>query len=224
MQIVILKQIGIVMAKFNVTGEQRDDIDGQMLEIKRQLRLKRGCPIDPELVKLALQDIVEGKFNHKTVNDAILRLISGGKSIMIDDCDGSGTIANAKDTFKSGIDPNFKKLGTDKPGQATEETAVQVHEMVKDATFAQMFGSLGTNLDKLCLTQHQIEKFCKKHADWLRTDGYGTLFLFKVEDQYFVAYVLVRDDGLDVDVRRFENDCVWHAEYLHRVVVPQLAA
>jgi len=212
------------MAKFNVTGEQRDDIDGQMLEIKRQLRLKSGCPIDPELVKISLQDIVEGKFNHKTVSNAILRLISGGKSIIIDDCDGSETIANAKDIFKSGIDSDFKNWGTDKPGQATEETAVQVHEMVKDATFAQMFGSLGTDLDKLCLTQHQIKKFCKKHANWLRTDGYGTFFLFKVEDQYFVANVNVRGDGLRVYVGRLESGYVWGAEGLRRVVVPQLAA
>lgn len=220
-----LKSRGIVMAKFNVTGEQHFGITGQMLEIQRQIRLKSGSPIDPELVTFALQDIVEGKFNNKkTVNDTILRLISGGESIVIDACDGSETIANAKDTFKSGIDSDFKNWGTNKPGQATEDTAVQVHEMVKDATFAQMFGSLGTDLDKLCLTQHQIKKFCKKHANWLRTDGYGTFFLFKVEDQYFVVGVGVVSDGLGVDVDRLEYDRVWHGEYRHRVVSPQLAA
>ncbi|MCX6794485.1 MAG: hypothetical protein NTY31_00575 [Candidatus Falkowbacteria bacterium] len=213
------------MAKFNVTGEQHFGIDGQMLEIKRQLRLKSGSPIDPEFITIALQDIIEGKFNHKkTANDAILRMISGGESIIIDSCDGSETIANAEDTFKSGVDSDFKKWGTDKPGQATEDTAVQVYEMVKDATFVQMFGFLGTDLDKLCLTQHQIKRFCKKHANWLRTDGYGTFFLFKVEDQYFVARVRVLGDGLVVHVFRLENDFVWNAEGLHRVVVPQLAA
>ncbi|MFZ4632443.1 MAG: hypothetical protein ACOYL8_04595 [Patescibacteria group bacterium] len=48
--------------KFVVTGNQRDEIDGQMLDIKRQLRLKNGSPLDPELVKSALQLINERTF------------------------------------------------------------------------------------------------------------------------------------------------------------------
>jgi hypothetical protein len=211
--------------KYIVDGDTYRSIDRKVREIFRQLDLKTGTPLDPEQVDLALQDIVEGKFNKKgsaTNESTILRLISGGKSIMIDACDGSETITNAKDTFKSGIDSDFKNLGTDKPGQATEETAVKVHEMVKDATFAQIFGSLGTDLDKLCLTQHQIKKFCKKHANWLRTDGYGAFFLFKVEDQYFVAHVLVGAVGLNVRVYRLGRGIVWFAESLLRVVVPQL--
>lgn len=48
-------------------------------------------------------------------------------------------------------------------------------------TFAKIFTSFRGDLDKLCLTQHQIKAFCKKHANWLRTNGYATFFLFKVE-------------------------------------------
>jgi hypothetical protein len=210
------------MAKFNVTGEQHFGISGQILEIQRQIRLKGGSPIDPELVQLALQDIIEGKFIHSKKDNAILCLLTKGESIIIDACDGSETLANAKETFKVDIDGDFKNWGTNKPGKVTEETAVAVHEMVKDATFAQMFGSLGTDLDKLCLTQHQIKNFCKKHSNWLRADGYATFFLFKVEDQFFVARVFVNSGGLLVSVRRFGHDYVWPAEYALRVVVPQL--
>lgn len=212
------------MAKFNVTGEQRDDIDGQMIEIKRQLRQKGGSPIHPENVALALQDIIEGKFNNKRKENQILRLLSKGQSIIIDACDGTETLANARDVFPSGIDPDLKRWGTDKAGRATEETAIQVHEMIKDATYAQMFGSLGTDLDKLCLTQHQIKNFCKKNPNWLRQDGYATFFLFKVNDQFFVADVGVGSVGLDVGVDRFGVDFVWSAVRLRRVVVPQLVA
>jgi len=211
------------MAKFNVTGEQDLGIDKQMFEIKRQIRQKGGSPIDPELVALALQDIVEGKFNKASQEEnTILRLLTKGESIVIESSDGSETLANARETFKSWIDSDFKKWGTDKPSVATEDTAVQVYEMVKDATFAQMFGSLGTDLDKLCLTQHQIKTFCKKNSQWLRQNGDATFFLFKVEEQFFVAAVRVRSGGLDVLVDRFEYDSVWSAECLHRVVVPQL--
>ncbi|MDP2944204.1 MAG: hypothetical protein Q8N57_01360 [bacterium] len=209
--------------KFIVTGEQHFGIDGQMLEIKRQLRLKSGSPIDPALVTFALQDIVEGKFSERKAN-SILKFISKGESLLIDAVSGKETLAQAKDVFPSGIDPDFEKWGTDEASQATEETPAQVHEMVKDATFAQMFGSLGTDLDKLCFTQHQIKNFCKKHPNWLRADGYATFFLFKVKDQYSVAGVGVGGGGLFVNVHRLELGLVWNAEYLHRVVVPQLAA
>lgn len=38
----------------------------------------------------------------------------------------------------------------------------------------------------------------------------------------FVVNVNVNDDGLDVNVNRFENGNVWSGEYRHRVVSPQL--
>lgn len=155
--------------------------------------------------------------------EAILKLISGAHEIAIETCDGTQTVAAAKETFKSGIDGDFKRWGTNKPGVSTERTVVEVHEMVKDATFAQMFGSVGTDLDKLCLTQHQIKLFCEVHKEWLRKDGYATFLLFKVEDQFFVAGVGVDSDGLGIHVYGFEHGRVWRAEVRHRMVVPQLA-
>ena len=153
----------------------------------------------------------------------ILKLISEAETLMIDDVDGRQTLATAKDVFPSGIDGDFKNWGLDKAGVATKETSVQVHEMHKDATFAQMFGSLGADLDKLCLTQHQIKTFCKKYPNWLRTDGYGTFFLFKVGDQFFVASVRLYSDGLYVRVDGLGYGHVWRAGRRPRVVVPQLA-
>ncbi|MFM7088394.1 MAG: hypothetical protein ACKOW9_02600, partial [Candidatus Paceibacterota bacterium] len=138
-----------------------------------------------------------------------LKLLSGAETLMLDALDGKETLATAKETFPSGIDGDFKNWGTNKPGVATKEQAVDVHELVKDGTFAQMFGSLGTDLDKLCLTQSQIKNFCKKHPQWLRQNGSATFFLFKVEDQFFVALVGVLSDGLFVFVYRFERDRVW---------------
>lgn len=153
-----------------------------------------------------------------------LQLLSGAETLMLDALDGKETLATAKEVFPSGIDGDFKNWGTNKAGIATKEKAVDVHELVKDGTFAQMFGSLGTDLDKLCLTQSQIKNFCKKHQSWLRKDGYATFFLFKVEDQFFVAGVNVLSDGLSVRVYRFEDGHVWRAECSPRVVVPQLTA
>lgn len=210
------------MAKFDVTGEQHFGITGQVLEIQRQIRLKSESPIDPELVALALQDIIEGRFSHVSKkDDSFTRLLSRGESIIIADCDGQETLANAKDVFKSYIDDGFKNWKINNKSVATEETPVEVRELVKDATFVQMFGSLGTDLDKLCLTQHQIKMFCKKHSNWLRTDGYATFFLFKENNQFFVARVYVESGGLSVSVDHLGDDYVWNAECAHRVVFPQ---
>ena len=45
-----------------VTGEQYYAIDGQLAEIKRQLRQPSGYPFDPNQLKSALQAVVEGRF------------------------------------------------------------------------------------------------------------------------------------------------------------------
>jgi len=154
----------------------------------------------------------------------ILKLLSSDTPIIISACDGTHTLAKAKNVFKSYISSDFKDWGLNKPGKRTEETAVEVHEMVKDATFAQMFGSLGADLDKLCLTQHQIEIFCEDHSGWLRIDGYTTFFLFKEDERFFVAGVGVGSGGLGVDVDRLEDGRVWRADRRRRLVSPQLIA
>lgn len=46
-----------------VTGELYYDVDGQLLEIKRQLRQLNGYPFDPDKLKIALQNAIEGKFD-----------------------------------------------------------------------------------------------------------------------------------------------------------------
>lgn len=158
------------------------------------------------------------------VGNSAIRLLSGNETITIASCDGTQTLAQARKTFPGWIDDDFKNWNLDKQGMATEETTVQVHEPVRNATFAQMFGSLGNDLDKLCLTQHQIKAFCEKYSNWLCTDNYTTFFLLKVEDQFFVARVNVSSDGLCVYVYRLEHGCVWRAGRHYRVMLPQLVA
>lgn len=154
------------------------------------------------------------------VTSQFLTLISSEDSIVISPVDGRGLLSEAKDIF-SYIDSDFRNYGADERGGATGATPVQVYEMSKDATFAQLFGSLSSDLDGLCLTQAQIIEFVKAHRRWLRNDGYGTFFLFKSKNSCFVAYVGVDSGGtLKVNVYQFESSRVWNAEDRHRVVVP----
>lgn len=45
-----------------VAGEMYYELDGQLGEIKRQLRQPNGYPFNPEQLKIALQNAIEGKF------------------------------------------------------------------------------------------------------------------------------------------------------------------
>lgn len=153
---------------------------------------------------------------------AYLEPLYVGEKIIIRPADGKRTIAQAKDVFVSGIDPDFVNWGLDVLAKPTEAMECIVFEQVNNCTFAEVFGS--TPLEQLCCTQHQIIDFCVTHKDKLRQDECRTFFLFQVGGKFFVAYVSVLADGhLDVAVRRFSRGRVWLAEYRYRFVIPQLA-
>ncbi len=154
-----------------------------------------------------------------------LRLISGGKSIVIPATDGTRTLAQASDVFTGCIDSNHVKWGLDVPQSPTTAMSVEVFEQTRDGTFANIFDSMRRSHDQMCFRQNQIVVFCKKHRNRLPTDGYSTFFLFKEDGKYFVARVyFVVDDRLKVRVDLLSSACVWLAEYRHCFVVPQLTA
>ena len=208
-----------------VSGEQYYGLDGQLLEIKRQLRQEDGYPFDPEELKNYLQTAIEGRFRgSRKRSNKFLWLISGGVSLTVDAVDGTEILADAKDVFSGGIDSDFINWEADEPDRSTVETPVDVYEMTQDATFSQMFGDLSSDVRRLCLTQHQIKNFVKKHRSWLRTEGYATFFLFESKGHFFVAVVRFDSRGrLGVRVFRFGGSSVWRAGNRHRLVVPRLA-
>jgi hypothetical protein len=156
--------------------------------------------------------------------EAILKLISGAEELKLDAVDGTRTIANSKGVF-SYIDPDFKGYGVNEKSVDTKETQIEVYELTKDANFAKIYGSTGREMDTMCVTQHQILNFIAKHRNWLRTEGYGTFFLFKMNGEFFVADVDFDVDGsLRVFVFRFGYDYVWIGSYRRRFVLPQLAS
>ncbi|MCX6763789.1 MAG: hypothetical protein NTZ97_03620 [Candidatus Moranbacteria bacterium] len=217
----IVSGMGVFMAFISNLVELVKKFGGSMENIYRL-----ATPDGSKTLEKIARIIVEGV---KKTENKFLKLISGSETIIIDECDGTETLADAKDVFAY-IDSDFKNWGLDKKASATGKTPVQVFEMSEDATFRQMFNSFSTERKKLCLKQSQIKKFVKKHSKWLRTDGYATFFLFKkdetkdADDNFFVAYVhFYSGDKLEVNVNRFENDIVWSAEVRRRLVVPQLA-
>lgn len=136
---------------------------------------------------------------------------------------GKNYISKAKDVFTGWIDSDFKNWGLDIPSEPKPETKVAVLELTQNTTFKQMFSDF-RNLDDACLTQERIITFCQNHREHLSQDGDSTFFLFKVDNEFFVARVDFNDDGqLLVCVVRFSPGRVWRAADRHRVVVPQLS-
>jgi hypothetical protein len=105
--------------------------------------------------------------------------------------------------------------------------AVLVYEQIEDATYPTIFGSVGQNLDYLVLTTPQIKNFAVNHAKDYLLEAEWTCFrfLFKVGNELFIADVRILSNG-DRAVRatRFLDGSVRHADYRHRIVVPQLVA
>jgi len=150
-----------------------------------------------------------------------LKLISGAKKITLAATNGTEVLGEASDVFNY-IDGDFKNWKCNVKSAATGPTPVQIYEQVKDGTFAQIFGAFGENLDRLCLPQSQIKGFVRNHSSDLRMDDW-TFFLFKVGQDFFVAYVHAYSDGNRwVFVFRFDRDSVWRAGDRHRFVIPQL--
>lgn len=178
-----------------------------------------------------LDDFLKRKIESR-VKVSILRLISDRRTLTIKALDGQRLIYNSEKTFKSYIDPNFVDWNLNKTGVATLETPVQVHEMVDNGTFMDIFSPMPGNWNQKWLSQNQVIDFCETMSNWLTQNRHGTMFLVKKDEnkpidednpQKNLVVVDMRSfvDGLYVAVSRLEFDGVWRGVCRHRVVSPQ---
>lgn len=161
-------------------------------------------------------------FAEITQNIAGIVRVADVETLEIDETDGKATIAKAKNTFPGGIDPDFKENSCDVESEPTKKTQVSVHILIKNGNFVQIFSGINDDLNRLCFKQSQIIQFVQKHRKWIHR--YGTFFLFKVGDEFFVADVYLDNDGYPMVTRSsFSRALVWLAPYRLRIVTPQLS-
>lgn len=149
------------------------------------------------------------------------------RGIVLGPTTGSETIAQAKNVFPGYIDSDFVNWSLDEPDDPTGPQEMQVDELVVDGRLKVIFEGYGVLLNRLCLTQNQIKRFCTEYRGDLRTEGYATFFLTKrkKDGKFFVVYVRFGDwVRLEVSVDPLEHGYVWGAEGRHRIVLPQLVA
>lgn len=145
-----------------------------------------------------------------------LTLLSEGKSLFIDACDGGFVLTQTK---TSRPETDIVEVPFDKRRIKTEKTFVEVYEITSDADFKKMFTSVSPRLGILHFTQDQIIKFLEKYPDWLCSSG-ANLFLFEAFDKFFIAVVRMEEDGMSVVFREFGDEDVWAARCKHRLITP----
>jgi len=146
--------------------------------------------------------------------------------LVIDPVDGSKILADKGMELE--ISPDLKNK-VNEPGQPTGETHVDAREQVRRGTFQQLFGSLNTDVGRLCLSQHQIRNFAEKYRLFIKLEFSDAIFLFKSNSLLLVAQVRFISGTYEVPdtpisrVTRLSDPRVWSADghYHTCVVIPQ---
>lgn len=225
--------------KFLVTGDQYVGIDKQMIDIKRQLYLKGGSPLNPDLVIKALQNIDEGIFEPKLPAaprqlipaTSCLRLIPEASNLRLGRSNGE-LIADGWLKFTDNYNFNEVKKNLTDRGQKHSAIIASAYELIEEAIAVKIFNSFSSELDileKVWLTQKQIMDICSIHLKHLNIGGYGNLFLTKKDENFnaradnlFVIKVMVYEsEKLDFSIKYFYDDYIHPGDYKVRVFVPQ---
>lgn len=213
--------------EFYVAPWMYSEINSQLDEIKGKLEFaskNKSCLYSFELVSADLKKILDTHFNYVIKNE-ILHLVTTKKPLMIDAVDGTQLIMNDQDVFKLGIDTLFKRCAdNNKHSCPTLETVVQNYRLTSGANFLQIFKSLSSNLDKLCLSQHQIINFCSNYSNKLCQSKYATFFLFKGNYELLVARLGTFAGELGIRLYKLNDYSIWFAKDYRQIIVPQLVS
>lgn len=159
----------------------------------------------------------------------ILLLISGREELVIEATDGTETFVNnlVDNHIPVCIDSDVGLKGNywkyDQSAESKPKTPVEVHEMVKNVTFEQMFESLGRPRQDLLLTSAQVKRFCKDHFRWLCRGGF-TFFLSETGGEFIVGCVrldVISYCQLRMGVIFLSSDNVRHPRLRDHLVVPK---
>jgi hypothetical protein len=158
----------------------------------------------------------------KVIVNPYLKILSVNETLIIDALNSGEFLVGVKDILQPGVSIALKNTIANKPAVATKEQVVDVYQQVRRGTLAQMYCSLGADLDKLCLTQAQINNFSKKYPDWLRGDGYATFFMFKFDGQYLIDRRCSSPSGQTSGYNHLGYEHEYGPECSYRLVVPRV--
>ena len=226
--------IGRVVMAMQVAGELYYDIDGQLAEIKRQLRQIAGYPYDPAKLKVALQDAIEGKFpeSAKPEVPAAAPIKSTSLFSVIASTDLGAVVGKPTKQCFTGSRYAYRDGDFDPllPADQPMAAACTVTTLVpaREATFAEWVRAiLGVTADTpvemlgpllkerghtMTLTQVEdmVEAAERKAKNGMRVDGWGNFFFMENEDgSVSVGYVRRAGRGWSAYVFSLGRGSVW---------------
>lgn len=156
----------------------------------------------------------------------IVSLVKNGQELFIGPTDGTKTIIKATDLFKAGIEECFGFCELSKPGEATEETFVEIYRVNQVESLLRTFKTINSNFGELSLGQGQIIDFCLNYPNLFLIKGVGTLFLTKKVCGCAAVLVFIKPNGLEVTSYNPYSDknliCEWISCKNLRIIVPRL--
>lgn len=106
-------------------------------------------------------------------------------SLMIPKCDGRKTIAKCYRLFRKGTHKSPERFNH--PSSKTGVTYTKAYRTIDEGSFQRALTILLRDIEKSCLTQHQISVFCNKYKRLLKEDDRNVILFFKDNGQYFIA-------------------------------------
>lgn len=195
-----------------VTGDQYYEIDGQLAEIKRQLRQSRGYPFNPENLKEHLQSAIEGNFSRRTLSfppkTKFLKRVFCDRVFTVDSCDGSKTVFGNKGRDKLFVSCPGCPSHREQRAMATEETICVIYELKKSSEWFFSVGeSLSRNWRQAFFTEHQLIYFVEKYFSDIGAmrEHAGLFFLLKGAGKLILASVDRASEGLTFIGRDLEK-------------------
>ncbi len=170
-----------------VAGEQYRKFDGQLSEIKRQLRQSGGYPFGPEELRVALQDIIEGRFGQYWETIELGTHESGALLLAALERDGYKANKGAEGIM---LKPEFTvsptrtklrlyKVTADELGLAQGGTRVQIYDAAFVKGFCKIPAEAGPQTRLKYLNQQRGE--CLVIATDSISDSGGNLRLFVID-------------------------------------------
>ncbi len=186
-----------------VAGELYYELDGQLWEIKRQLRQPNGYPFNPDQLRVALQNAIEGKFDEQVVEVSAPTKPTPLFSVIATTNLGAVAGKKTKQCF-TGSRYVYRDADFDNWLPANQSNAdacvVSTLGFAESWTFAEAAAKLlgigadsgvkllGTALIEnghtmtLAQAEEMVEKTERVEKTGMRTDGYGNFFFVETGD------------------------------------------
>ena len=192
-------------------------IDGQMLDLKRQLRCfrKSGSPLNPLLIIKALENLKAGRFSF--VNRPLLQLLP--EKSFYSKTPSKLSISEADSIFTFGIDNNFSKNSSVSSG-LTNYRHPSFYNLNYNSTLKQIFNFFkDKEISQLCFDEGQVVDLCSCYHIY-DTKGCFLIPFFSPEGPA-VAAVYSNPGNLSVIRHSVDDQTLWHSDEKIFVVIAQ---